>query len=129
MANDASLNRIRLELARTTDFPTGSAWHGYEFIAPLTADGHVDASAWSRTKELCHVRRFWGDGPEEHGQLVHAGEDWCFEYPASHWVGKESFFKLDRHRFTPGGYVAITEPNGEQHPFRVVAMTPTLLAD
>lgn len=129
MARDASLNRIRLELTRTADFPMGSCWHGYEFIAPLTEDGRVDASAWSGVKELCHVRRFWGDNPEEHGQFVHSGLGWCFEYPKSHWISKESIFKLDRHRFTPGGYVTITEPNGEQYPFRVVAMTPALLAD
>jgi hypothetical protein len=129
MAHDASLNRIRLELARTTDFPTGSSWHGYEFIAPLTEDGSIDASTWSTVKELCHVRRFWGDNPEEQGQFVRTGRDWCFQYPESHWVGKETISKLDRHRFTPGGYVTITEPNGAQYPFRVVAMTPALAAD
>jgi hypothetical protein len=27
--------RIRLELARSKEFPEGSATHGYEFVAPL----------------------------------------------------------------------------------------------
>ena len=127
MAQEASLNRIRLELARTTAFPAGSIWHSYEFIAPLTPDGHVDANAWNRLKEVCHVTRFWGDEPEEHGLFVHAGHGWCFKYPEGSEVEKESFFKLDRHRFTPGGYVTITEPSGEQRPFRIVAMTPALV--
>ena len=30
-----SLKRVRLELARTPDFPAGSPSHGYEFVAPL----------------------------------------------------------------------------------------------
>jgi hypothetical protein len=125
----SSLNRIRLELARTTGFPAGSAWHGYEFVAPLTADGHIDANAWGELKELCHVRRFWGDKDEEHGQFVRRGHGWCFKYPNGNEIEKESLFKLDRHRFTPGGYVTVTEPDGEQLPFRIVAMTPALLVN
>ena len=34
-----SLSKIRLELARDPDFPEGSREHGYEFTAPLGADG------------------------------------------------------------------------------------------
>jgi hypothetical protein len=128
MTQNASLNRIRLELARTPDFPTGSSWHGYEFIAPLTADGHVDANVWNQLKEVCQVTRFWDDDPEEHGQFVHTGRGWSFKYPKDSQIERESFFKLDRHRFTPGGYVTITEPNGKQLPFRIVAMTPAVLA-
>jgi hypothetical protein len=124
MEPKVSLNRIRLELARTAEFPTGSCWHGYEFVAPLTADGHVDAKAWGKVKELCHVTRFWGDDSEERGQFVHSGNVWCFVYPEQDEIGRENLFKLDRHRFTPGGYVTVTERDGAQLPFRVVAMTP-----
>jgi hypothetical protein len=38
--------KIRLELARNAEFPEGSARHGYEFIAPLTPDGHLDPDGW-----------------------------------------------------------------------------------
>ena len=34
MALPHLLKRIRLELARSKDFPMGSARHGYEFVAP-----------------------------------------------------------------------------------------------
>src|SRR5688572_12012268 len=37
-----ALQRIRLHLARSKDFPDGSARHGYEFVAPLGEDGHID---------------------------------------------------------------------------------------
>ena len=129
MKSEVSLNRIRLELARASGFPTGSVWHGYEFVAPLTPDGQIDRTAWSQVKPVCHVTRFWGDAPEERGQFVHTGSGWGFKYPKGSDVEHETLFKLDRHRFTPGGYVTVTEPDGEQRPFRVVAMTPALTAD
>ncbi|HTW33173.1 MAG TPA: hypothetical protein VMD53_01045 [Rhizomicrobium sp.] len=128
MAREISLDRIRLELARTAGFPSGSSWHGYEFVAPLAADGQIDADAWNQVKDICRVRRFWGDAPEEHGQFVHAAEGWCFRYPKGNAVEREPLFKLDRHRLTPGGSVTVTEPDGRQLPFRIVAMTPAMLA-
>ncbi|HUO92071.1 MAG TPA: hypothetical protein VMU22_04075 [Rhizomicrobium sp.] len=128
MNKDISLNRIRLELARMSGFPAGSPWHGYEFVAPLTADGRVDHTAWNELKEMCHVTRFWGDEPDEHGRFVHAASGWCFKYSQGSEIKRESLFKLDRHRFTPGGYVTVTEPDGEQRAFRIVAMTPALVA-
>jgi hypothetical protein len=128
--SEVSLNRIRLELARTSGFPAGSVWHSYEFVAPLTADGHIDRNTWGQVKEICHVTRFGGDTrPEERGQFVHTQSGWGFRYPKGRDVDHETLFKLDRHRFTPGGFVTITEPDGEQRPFRVVAMTPALAAD
>lgn len=62
---------IRLELARTPEFPQGSARHGYEFALPLDEEGHVDAEAWRADKARCTVRRFWGEEEPEEGYLVH----------------------------------------------------------
>lgn len=36
------LKRIRLNLARSKEFPSGSTKHGYEFVAPLDSKGHID---------------------------------------------------------------------------------------
>jgi hypothetical protein len=52
------LKRIRLELARSKEFPVGSAKHGYEFVAPLDAQGHIDPLLWQQHREHCGVRRF-----------------------------------------------------------------------
>jgi hypothetical protein len=114
------MTRIRLELARMTGFPAGSPRHGYEFVAPLTADSHIDLTAWRRAKERCTVRRFWGDAPVEHGRLRHVGHGWRFDYDASDTSDDEPFFKLDRHVLAEGSYVSITEHDGIQRPFRVV---------
>jgi hypothetical protein len=69
-----AFKRIRLELARSKEFPNGSANHGYEFIAPLDVNGHVDAMLWQQHRENCRVSRFWGDG-EEIGYLLHKPDE------------------------------------------------------
>ena len=56
------LKRIRLQLARSKEFPSGSARHGYEIVAPLDDQGHIDAEEWNRQRAACQVRRFWGAG-------------------------------------------------------------------
>ena len=121
-----SLKKIRLALARTEEFPQGSAAHGYEFIAPLTKDDHIDSQAWKSLKDKCRVIRFWGDQPEEEGTLRHVGHGWRFDYDKNDDADDEPFFKLDKHALTPGTYVSITEHDGVQRPFRVLSVTPAL---
>jgi hypothetical protein len=118
------LMRIRLELGRVQEFPEGSVRHGYEFVAPLTGDGHIDAESWRAAKAMCTVRRFWGDDPEERGFLRHLGHGWRFDYPGRPTSDDEPFFKLDRHTIEPGGYVSVTEHDGVQRPFKIVSVRP-----
>ena len=35
--------RIQLHPARSKQFPSGSSLHGYQLIAPLDKNGHIDA--------------------------------------------------------------------------------------
>ena len=44
-----AFKRIRLNLARSKEFPQGSSRHGYEFVAPLDSNSHIDAELWKRT--------------------------------------------------------------------------------
>jgi len=79
------LKRIRLNLARSKEFPSGSSRHGYEFVAPLDASGHIDVELWRKHRDHCRVRRFWEGEPDEVGRLVHrpggAGHArWVFDY-------------------------------------------------
>jgi hypothetical protein len=46
------LKRIRLNLARSKEFPSGSDPHGYEFVAPLDADGRIDPQLWRKDGEM-----------------------------------------------------------------------------
>ena len=45
-----ALKRIRLHLARSKEFPAGSADHGYEFVAPLDSNGHIDPQLWQKDR-------------------------------------------------------------------------------
>ena len=118
------LKKIRLTLGRDHDFPQGSERHGYEFVAPLTAEGHIDAEAWRKHRADCRVRRFWAGEDEEIGHLVHTkGRRWAFHYDIRGDVeDDEAGFKFDSHLFRPGEYVSITEHDGKLRTFRVATV-------
>ena len=122
-----SLKRVRLELARTPDFPNGSANHGYEFTAPLDAKGHLDSADWSKNKAACTVLRFWNHQPDEHGVLIHRKDGrWAFSYAPGD-DDDEPIFKFDKHLFTVGEYVTVTEHDGVARPFRVAEVAPAIV--
>lgn len=117
-----ALKRIRLELARTKEFPQGNANCGYEFVAPLKSDGHFDPDEWKRAKDKCTVRRFWQGEDEEKGALIHGpGGRWMFSY-AEGEDDDEPIFKFDRHVMAQGEYVSITEHDGVTRPFRIASV-------
>jgi len=116
------LMRVRLELARNPGFPEGSADHGYEFTAPLTADGHIDAQGWRTpgARGKCSVRRFWKGEPDQEGELIHTRKrEWAFSYAPGD-EDDEAFAKLDRHVVKMGEYLTIREPDGRSFTFKVV---------
>ncbi len=115
-----TLKNIRLELARTKEFPEGNPNCGYEFVAPLDAKGHIDAARWKAQKDRCMVRRFWQGQDDERGMLVHLeGGRWAFSYAPGE-DDDEPIFRFDRHVFVEGEYVSITEHDGVTRPFRIV---------
>jgi len=119
-----TLSLIRLELARTKGYPEGSSTCGYEFRAPLDAEGHLDLESFNRHRKDCLVRRFWDNEDDQHGLLEHGrGGVWKFTYGEED-EEEEPLFKLDRHLFKVGEYVSITEESGEKMPFRVIYVKP-----
>ncbi len=117
-----TLKRIRLELARNKDYPDGSAEHGYEFRAPLRPDGKIDLEGWESAAQLCTVHHFWGAQIDEHGQLIRVADgEWAFSYAVGE-VDDEPIFRFDSHIFAVGEYVTITEHDGEDRAFKVVAV-------
>jgi len=115
------LQRIRLELARDHDFPEGSRDRGYEFAAPLDANGHIDVAGWKAARERCRVKRFWGNEPPDVGHLVRKpGGSWAFHYDVTgDAADDESGYRFDGHVFKPGEYVSIREHDGVLRTFRV----------
>jgi hypothetical protein len=118
-----ALKLIRLELARTAEFPDGSKKHGYELVAPLRDDGHIDLEEWRRYGQACTMLRFWDDEDDQHGTLVRAkGDRWAFSYEPGD-ADDEPIYHFASHAFRPGEYVTITEHDGVARPFRVVAVS------
>jgi hypothetical protein len=117
------MKTIRLELARSKEFPEGSPRHGYLLHAPLTADGHLDVEAWRKERDRCTVTRFWGDDDEESGLLIHtAGRRWAFSYAPGDDTDDDPIFRLDSHVFRTGEYLSITEHDGVERTFRVASV-------
>jgi hypothetical protein len=109
-----SLHKLRLELSRDHKFPEGSNRRGYELVAPLDANGYLDASLWHKHRERCRVRRFCSDENEEPGHLVRKpGGSWAFHYDIHGGnADDESGYRLSSHNFLPGEYVSIRAHDG-----------------
>lgn len=122
-----SLKLIRLELARSKKFPQGSARHGYEFVAPLNPNGHIDAAAWKANRAACWVKRFWAGEEDQVGKLVHkpGGQEharWIFDYDDTADDDDEAGYRLGSHAFRPGEYVSIRDAENEIHTFSVASV-------
>lgn len=123
MIDTHGLKRIRLNLARTKEFPHGSDRHGYRLTAPLDSEGHLDADGWKKHRDQCRVVRFWAGEEDDIGHLVHRpGGSWGFTYDIDGDEGDESGYKLSNHVFVPGEYVSIRDDEGELHTFTVVTV-------
>jgi hypothetical protein len=121
-----ALKKIRLEMARSHDFPEGSAGHGYEFVAPVDSLGHIDAKEWHALRGRCRVTRFWGDEQNEAGHLVRKpGGSWAFHYDIhGDENDDETGYRLGSHVLIPDEYVSIREHGDELRTFRVVSVVP-----
>jgi hypothetical protein len=119
-----TLHLVRLELAREKGHPDGSSLHGYEFVAPLDQNGHLDRSHWADERGRCTTRRFWYGEDDQTGNLIHTrGGHWAFSYDPTTTDDDEAIFRLDQHLMRPGEYVSITEPDRQQHTFRIVSVS------
>lgn len=129
VAAPESLRRIRLELARSPDFPAGSHRHGYEFVAPLDGRRHIDLQQWKSARHFCNVRRFWTGEEDQFGQLVHkpGGDEhafWAFDYDRDAADDDEPGYQFGAHAFVPGEYVTIRGHDSREHTFRVISVSP-----
>ena len=123
-----SFKRIRLNLARSKEFPQGSAKHGYEFVA-LDGKSHIDATLWKAHRDHCRVRRFWEGEADELGFLVQkpGGPEharWVFDYDKTAEDDDESGYRFGAHAFRPGEYVSIRNDDGETHTYQVASVEP-----
>ena len=112
---------IRLELARTPDFPEGSASRAYLLHLPLREDGLIDETSFREAPASATVRRFWPSEPDMAGYVIRARGGWAFSYEPGE-EDDECIFHLETHPIRPGEYITLTEPDGRRLPFRVASL-------
>jgi hypothetical protein len=119
----ASFRRIRLELAREPAHPDGDARIAYVLLAPLTADGRLDADVAREFREHCVVVRLRPDQDKEEGYLRRRpGGSWAFHYDLPDGdEDDDPGYRLGDHRFVADEYVTIQEDEGD-HTYRVVSV-------
>lgn len=116
-----NFRHIRLELARETGHPSGDDAHGYDILAPLTPDGHIDGEVATSHKAKCRVRRFRPGEEDLIGILLRGpGGRWSFDYDDTTSSDDEAGYRFGDERFIMGEYASIREDNGEMHTFRVM---------
>ena len=119
-----TMSRITLRLARnpSTPFVEGDPERGYVLLAPLTADGKIDADVYAAAKAACTVRRFGPGMDAVEGRLRRHASVWYFDYDPERSSDDEPGFKLGDHRFLPGDYITITDDAGTPLTYQVSEM-------
>jgi hypothetical protein len=114
-------NSIRLELAGTPEFPTGSAGRAFLIRLPLREDGSIDEDEVARWPSRATVRRFWASEPDASGRIVRCAGGW--ECRCEQRGSEVRAFCLPPHPLKLGEEVVMTDPDGLPLPFRVAGMT------
>ena len=109
---------IRLELAKTRGFPTGSVSRGYLIRAPIDETGRIDADALAANPDRATVRRFWSTDPDERGHVLRADGHWALRCNGS----PDRLLPLSSHLRRVGGQVTVTDADGAALPFRIASV-------
>ena len=123
------LQRITLNLAREAEHPNGSNEIGYDFVAPLDRDGHLDTDGWQVARSRCRVRRFSVGSADRVGSLLHraggaGGATWLFDFDPNSSTDDEYGYRLETHRFKLGEYVSIGDTKRHFRTYQVVEVRP-----
>ena len=118
---DMTWKSIRLELARTPQFPEGSASRAYLLRLPLDEAGLIDEHALRESPALATVHRYWPNQRDRSGYMIRTPRGWAMSYEPGE-EDDETVFHLETHPIRVGEYVTLTEPDGSRLPFRVAAL-------
>lgn len=111
---------IRLELAGTREFPTGSAGRAFLLRLPLDEDGSINEAELAQRPSRATVRRFWASEPDCSGRIARRDDGWDLSCSERHDDG--FYFHLPPQQILPGGQIVMTTPDGHELPFRVANM-------
>ena len=112
---------VRLELAVTPEFPTGSAGRAFLLRLPLRDDGSIDEAEVARRPTRATARRFWASEPDTSGPIVRCPAGW--ECRCGLRGQEMQAYRLSSQPLRLGDEIMMTGPNGHKVPFRVANMT------
>lgn len=112
---------IRLELAPTAGFPSGSPTRAYLVRLPLDDRDRVDEAARALHPKLATVRRHWPNEPDLAGYVVRRDGGWSFSY-APDGQGDEAVVLPGNLPVRIDELVMLIEPGGGRLPYRVSAI-------
>lgn len=110
--------KIRLELARTSAFPTGSVSRGYLILLPLDGEGRVDSVALAARPHRASVQRYWSTEPDESGSVEPVEGGLAMRCNGD----LERTLLLDGMPFRLGEQISVVEIGGETLPFTVASI-------
>jgi hypothetical protein len=114
---------IKLEMARSADYPFGSVSRAYLIRVPLDRVGMIDGAGVAQNPKRATVRRFWPNEPDQSGYVVKCQHRWGFregDYPGS----KGCFASMPDCSIRAGALLKVIERNGTSSPFRVAEISP-----
>lgn len=109
---------IRLELAQSPDFPTGSVGRAYLIRLPLDDNDLVDEGMLLKSPRLATVRRHWSVDPDEAGVVQKVDGAWamsCSGRPARKLM-------FDGRPIRMGQIVSVVEPGGAVLTLRIAGI-------
>jgi hypothetical protein len=119
----AQFRQIRIELAREPGHPEGDAEVAYVIVAPLNANGKINAKLWRQYREACRIARLRPEAEVNTGHLIQRpGGVWAFHYERAPSMPDEVGFHFSDERFVAGEYVSINE-EGKMHTYRVASVS------
>ena len=109
---------IRLELARTAGFPTGSPGRAYIMRLPLNAAGQIDDALLAQYPSRATARRFWASEADQFGHVERADGHYVLQCDSD-----AATFRLPAASILlPGQIVELEGPDGAPQPFRVASI-------
>jgi hypothetical protein len=108
---------IRLELASTKEFPSGSVSRVYLLRLPLDDFDRVDHAAFVCSPGKATARRHWSTEPDQRGFIVSSNGEWAIRCD-----GRDRWLHLDSRPVRLGGSVSIVEADGSVLPFNIASV-------
>jgi hypothetical protein len=109
---------IRLELARTKEFPRGSVSRGYLLRLPLNDSDVIDPASFELSPHSATVRRYWSTEPDEAGMVIRLTDGWALRCDGK----PDRLLEIDSRPIRLGQQLAVVDPDGATLPFKIASI-------